>query len=60
MTEVVLQTVLKDHNYVMRSVCFQELHTMVQYERYEKIISARKSKRLLVFYRKYITFKSKE
>ena len=33
---------------------------MVQYERYEKIISATKSKRLLVFYRKYITFKSKE
>ena len=59
-TEVVLQTVLKDHNYVMRRVCFQELHIMVQYVRYEKIVSATKNKRLLGFYRKYITFKSKE
>ena len=27
-TDAVLQTVLKDHNYVMRLVCFQELHIM--------------------------------
>ena len=53
-TEVVLQTVLKDHNYVMRRVCFQELHIMVQYVRYEKIVSATKNKRLLGFYRTYV------
>ena len=31
-----------------------------EYVRYEKIVSATKNKRLLGFYRKYTTFKSKE
>ena len=60
-TRVVLQTVSKDCSYFIKvGVCFQELHIMVQYVRYEKIVSATKNKRLLGFYRKYITFKSQE
>ena len=43
-----------------RRVCFQKLHIIVQNVRYEKIISATKNKRLLNFWRKYITFKSKQ
>ena len=60
-TGAVLQTVSKDCNYFMRRICFQEFHNTVQYVRYGKIISAKKeNKRLLNFWRKYMTFKSKQ
>ena len=50
-TGAVLQTVSKD----CRRICFQELHIIKQYVRYET-----KNKLLLGFWRKYMTFKSKQ
>ena len=60
-TGAVLQIVSKDSNYFMRRVCFQEWHIIVQYVRYGEIILAKKkNKRLLNFWRKYMTFKFKQ